>query len=153
MIDPLAISLVTAVTALVASLTGPLVTLHVGRSQIRAAVRSANRQRWIEEFRELISGFAGHFAAAVQVRDKVIEGGRRQFGQLVSTATKIRLLVNPLAAEHVELVREIDELLDRFRRADADHDMAQDGEATFRRVVKISLGIVREEWLRVQRGL
>ena len=51
------VGLISAATALVASVTGPLVTFHVGRTQVRAAVLSANRQRWIDGFRGLIAEF------------------------------------------------------------------------------------------------
>lgn len=51
------VGLVSPATALVASVTGPLVALHVGRTQVRAAVLSANRQRWIDTFRELMAEF------------------------------------------------------------------------------------------------
>ena len=44
------IGVISAATALAASVTGPLATIHVGRSQFRAAVLSTNRQRWIGRF-------------------------------------------------------------------------------------------------------
>jgi hypothetical protein len=55
MIDATLVSFVSALTALVASIAGPIITLYVARSQVKAAVRSANRQRWIDEFRDLIN--------------------------------------------------------------------------------------------------
>src|ERR1700743_789666 len=102
MIDPSLIGLVSAATALVASITGPLVTLYIGRAQIRASVRSANRQRWIDAFRELISQFGSQMITAVQVRDNVVKAGKlsvpakaeyyRHLELVVFTATKIRLM-------------------------------------------------------------
>jgi hypothetical protein len=103
--DPALIGVISAATALVASITGPLVTLYMGRAQIKAAVRSANRQKWIEEFRDMIAHFCGQVAASVQVRGKVIRDGRiaipaeqeliDRFERLVFTSTKIRLMINP----------------------------------------------------------
>jgi hypothetical protein len=46
MIDAAHFSFVSALTALVASIAGPFVTLYVARTQIRFTVRSTNRQRW-----------------------------------------------------------------------------------------------------------
>ena len=46
--DPLLIGVISACTALVASIVGPIVTLSVARRQFNATVLSANRQRWIE---------------------------------------------------------------------------------------------------------
>ena len=53
--DPLLISLVSACTALVTSVVGPIVTLAVARRQFNANVLSANRQKWIEELRDVLS--------------------------------------------------------------------------------------------------
>jgi hypothetical protein len=53
--DPVFISLVSACTALVASIVGPMVTLSVAKRQINASVLSANRQRWIESLRDLVA--------------------------------------------------------------------------------------------------
>jgi hypothetical protein len=55
MIDSTLVGFVSALTALLASIVGPAVTLYVARTQITATVRSANRQRWIDEFRDVIS--------------------------------------------------------------------------------------------------
>src|SRR5690349_8482952 len=52
--DPLIISLVSACTALFASIVGPLVTLTVARRQFNATVLSGNRQKWIEALRETL---------------------------------------------------------------------------------------------------
>ena len=53
--DPILISLVSACTALVASIVGPLVTLSVARRQFKANVLSNNRQKWIETLRASIA--------------------------------------------------------------------------------------------------
>ena len=75
MIDPVLVSLVSAATALVASITGPAVTLYIGRAQIRAAVLSANRQKWIDGFRDTVASFCSQIAVAVQVRDRIVKQG------------------------------------------------------------------------------
>jgi len=64
-LDPLLISLVSAATALVASVVGPLVTLAVARRQFNATVISANRQKWIEALRDLLS----HLAQSILKRE------------------------------------------------------------------------------------
>ena len=48
-------SLITATTALVASVMSPFVTLRVARRQFRANVISTNRQKWIDTFRDRLS--------------------------------------------------------------------------------------------------
>ena len=46
--DPQIVSLVSACTALVASIAGPLATLRVSRRQFDATVLSTGRQKWID---------------------------------------------------------------------------------------------------------
>jgi len=76
MIDATLVSVVSARTALIASIAGPIVTLYVARSQFRVSVRSANRQRWIDEFRDLIANFCAEIATSAQVREKIVRDGR-----------------------------------------------------------------------------
>ena len=53
--DPLILSLISACTALVASIAGPVVTLMVAKRQFSANVLSANRQKWIDALREALA--------------------------------------------------------------------------------------------------
>lgn len=156
------VGLVSAATALVASVAGPLVALHVGRTQVRAAVLSANRQRWIDGFRELVAEFCSQVAAAVQVRASLVRDGRihlsaepdslRQFERLVLTFAKIRLMTDPADAPHQELVKVIEALMATLRTAPPTKDVQPDAEAAGRRIIEISHAILRGEWQRVQRG-
>ena len=69
MIDPGLVGLVSAATALVASFAGPVITLHIGRLQIRASVLSVNRQKWIDSFRDAVATFDGrvHVSSEAEV--------------------------------------------------------------------------------------
>lgn len=161
-IDPALVSVISAGTALVASITGPMVTLYVACAQIRAAVRSANRQRWIEEFRDLVAHLGGQVAASMQVRGQVIHDGKvvitgerklvEQLERLVYTFNKIHLLINLLDPQHVELIETTSRFLMQFRTASMADDLQSEAEAAVKRIVDMSLTIVRREWLRVQRG-
>ena len=154
--------LVSAGTALVASVAGPLMALHVGRTQVRAAVLSANRQRCIDGFRELVAEFCSQVAVAVQVRASLVRDGRirmaaepdilRQFEHLVLTFAKMRLLTDPSDARHRELVEVIEALLATLRTAASSENVQSAAEAAGRRVIEISHTILRREWQRVQRG-
>ncbi len=156
------VGVISAATALVASVTGPLVTFHVGRSQVRATVLSANRQRWIDAFRDVIAEFCSQVAVAVQVRETLVRDGTfhlstepetlRQFERLVFTATKIRLMINPLEDDHRELLAAMEDLLTTLRTASPSDDVQPGAEAAGRRIIGMSHAILRREWSRVQRG-
>src|SRR4029450_6123223 len=107
--DSLMISLVSACTALVASIGGPLVTLAVARRQFNATVLSANRQKWIETLRDMLAELISLLIAAVVVKAKwkdKWDHGRGPFiadqklldklQRIVLAQSKIRLLLNPI---------------------------------------------------------
>jgi hypothetical protein len=162
MIDATLVSFVSALTALVASIAEPTVTLYVARTQFRANVRSANRQRWIDEFREQIARFCAELPISAQVREKIVKEGRiviqaepeflNSFGRLVYTANKIRLMINPIKREQQELLELINGLLRRFRSASSEDDLQGEGQEIVGQIVTMSAPIIRREWLRVQRG-
>src|SRR4029453_12447975 len=112
--DSLMISLVSACTALVASIVGPLVTLAVARRQFNATVLSANRQKWIETLRDALAELISLFVAALVIKtqwpgawDKgmgAIAAHPELLGKLeriVVVQWKIRLLMNPTEADHL----------------------------------------------------
>src|ERR1700736_6395194 len=55
--DVLAITFVTASTALISAITAPLVSYVVARRQIRASVISNNRERWVEALRDSVAEY------------------------------------------------------------------------------------------------
>jgi hypothetical protein len=163
MIDATLVSFVSALTALVASIAGPIVTLYVARTQFKSTVRSANRQRWIDEFRDLIAHFCAELATSVQVREKIVRDGRiviqaeaaflSSFEKLLYTVNKIRLMINPLEHEHQKLIEVMNGLLVRFRTASAEDELQSEGQEIVGQIVTMSVEIIRREWLRVQRGV
>jgi uncharacterized membrane protein len=163
MIDATVIGFVSALTALIASIAGPFVTLYVARTQFRATVRSANRQRWIDEFRDLIAHFCAEIATSVQVREKIVRDGRiviqaeaaflSLFEKLIYTTNKIRLMINPLEHEHQKLLEVVNGLLVRFRTASSEDELQSEGQQIVGQIVTMSVDIIRREWLRVQRGV
>jgi len=68
--DPVLISLISASTALVASVIGPFVTLTVAKRQFNATVLSANRQKWIETLRDSLAELASLLVTALVVKSK-----------------------------------------------------------------------------------
>jgi hypothetical protein len=67
--DPLLISVISACTALVASILGPLVTLSVAKRQFNASVLSANRQKWIETLRDMLAELISLLVSALVVKE------------------------------------------------------------------------------------
>jgi hypothetical protein len=160
--DPVVISLVSACTALVASIAGPVVTLLVARRQIKANVLSANRQKWIEALREAIAELLSLLVAALVVKSQWKErwdSGRGalhedralldKLQRMVLTQSKVRLLTNPTEPDHQKLVATIEAALLRLRAEGTDNAAT---EADILRITELAQSILKREWLRVKHG-
>lgn len=161
MLDQNLISLVSALTALIASIVGPMVTLYATRTQVRANVRSVNRQRWIDDFRNAVANLCSEIALVAQERSKVLRGGQfvigtnervlQTYGKLIFTTNKIRLLVNPADESHDELMQVLDSLFEHLRNS-PDDKLQMVGQEIAGRIVAMSVAIIRREWRLIQRG-
>ena len=162
--DPLLISLVSAATALVASILGPLVTLAVARRQFNASVLSANRQKWIETLRDLLAELISLLVTALVVKENwqgswergghaAVAGNSELLAKLeriVLVQNKIRLLLNPSEDDHIHLYRTIDVA---FKRIRDEGPSDKESEADIDTIIKLSQAILKREWQRVKAGL
>ena len=157
------LSLITAATALVASIMSPFVTLSVARRQFRANVISTNRQKWIETFRDRVSELVSLMNTAQVVKRDSIEswqgglgpvqaklGLTKKFERAYKALAEIRLMTNASDPEHRRLNDAVAAAL-----AHLQHDDLREGELTDSVEEVISLGrtIIRHEWRRVKRGV
>jgi hypothetical protein len=160
--SPFEISLITAMTALVASVMGPLVTLSVARRQFRANVISTNRQKWIETFRDRVSELLSLMNAAQLIKRHSNESWRGGMGAAANMGvadkfekafmalSEIRLLTNASDPEHQLLNDALAAAL-----AHLQHDELRDQEldACVEEITSIGRTIIRQEWARVKRGV
>jgi hypothetical protein len=158
------VSLVSACTALVASIAGPLATLRVSRRQFDAAILSTGRQKWIDALRDLLADFMSQVAGLSVLKTQWVGQWDRGAGlfhsdpalvvkveRLVLVRWKIRLMLNLTEADHHELDRLIGAAVERLRNeppgnADADAD------ADIETISRQAKGILKREWERVKRG-
>jgi len=157
--DITTVALVTATTALVSAIAGPIVNVVVSLRQIRASVISTNRERWAESLRDGIAEYASLSLSAAMLQ----EGSGRlpvaalrddpENARLVERAAlaknKVLLIVNPAKAEHARLCRLVEE---------AYHELLTGLATTAGMVDRIDAiaeagrAILRHEWKRVKRG-
>lgn len=157
------LSLITATTALVASIMGPLVTLSVARRQFRANVISTNRQKWIETFRDRVSELLSLMNAAQVMKRHSIEswqgglgpvhanlGLAEKFERAYMALAEIRLMTNASEPEHQHLNDAVATALGHLQ-----HDELRDDEltASVEEVIALGRTIIRHEWGRVKRGV
>ena len=161
--DPLVISLVSAATALVASIAGPFVTLYVARSQFNARVLSANRQKWIESLRDMLAELISLIVAIIVVKrgwqgkwnlgmDAAASNPAllQKLERLIVVQWTIRLLINPGEKDHLELYGTIDTALKRLQAEDIrEAEVTADVEL----ITALSQTILKREWVRVKQGV
>ena len=160
--DPLLLSMVSACTALVASIVGPFVTLAVARRQFNATVLSANRQKWIETLRDMLAELLSLLVTALVVKEKWKDRWDKGRGPLIEDAalldkvqqmvlsqSKIRLLLNPTEPDHLRLSRAIDAA---FKRLQSEESSDAETEADIELITSLAQSILKREWQRVKLG-
>ncbi len=159
--NPNLLGLLSACTALIATIIGPLVALTVARRQFIATAISGNRHKWIETLRNELAELISLLAAALVVKSKWKsrwEHGRgplsdpallEKYEHIVLAQSKIQLLINPTDPEHRRLGDAIDAATGRLRSEEAP-DAEIEGD--IRNIVKLGQGILKREWQRVKLG-
>ena len=69
--DALRVAFLTACTALIASVAGPIVSMLVSRQQIRASVISNNRERWVEALPDCLAEYVGLLLSAALAKQTI----------------------------------------------------------------------------------
>jgi len=116
----LVITLITATSALIAGIAGPIVSITVARRQIRATVVSNNRERWIEALRDALAEYVAVVAGAALLRQHSDEDPRalmsadREFRasaeRMLLLKSKILMMTSPTAEGDRELRESIEAL-------------------------------------------
>jgi hypothetical protein len=147
-------SIISGLTALVAVIVGPIVSVYVARRQIRASVVSANRQKWIDSLRDQLA----EFITAVRVvglhrgldlMEKAEYDSRLQ--QLLQIESQVTLLLNHNEDDHRVLIETIRAMIEQLFAGDelAKRKLTADKLPT---ISLLSQSILKREWERVKRG-
>jgi len=157
------LSLIAALTALTASVLGPLVTLSVARHQFRANVLSTDRQKWIDTFRDRLADLLSVINAAQVVKSASVDPWRGGAGpardnpdlaekieKTFMAIAQIQLLTKPLEPEHEALNEAIGAAV-AYLQDDTLLENELAGRLT--EITHLGRGIIRSEWARVKRGV
>ena len=150
-IEPAVIS---AITALVAVIASPIVSIYVAKRQIRASVVSANRQKWIDQLRDCLAELLTALRFLNLRRDGSVALAQHEwverFQRAFQLSSKVSLLLNPNETDHRALhamLREAGGLL-----LDNADDRSEKLVAITERILEQSQAILKREWERVKRG-
>jgi hypothetical protein len=145
------LAILSAATALIAVVMGPLVSLWAARRQSRVTVLSANRQAWINTLRDLIaecmaiSGFI-HIADWSDRKQSEFDEKMERFALLVA---KIRLMLNPNEQDHKRLSEMLGQLMNSMRSLNEKDPVK--GAQLMKDFLPLSQTILKREWERVKR--
>ena len=156
------VSLVSACTALVASIIGPFITLTVARRQFNATVISTSRQKWMDTLRDTLAELIALVSAALVVKSKWKDKWDRgrgplnadpamleKFEHIVLAQSKIDLLINPTNADHQLLSETIEKAISRLG---AEESLESETQSDIQNITRLGQTILRREWLRVKIG-
>jgi hypothetical protein len=158
-VDVLAITFVTACSALVSAAAGPVVSVIVSTRQIRASLVSNNREQWTVALRDSLAEYVALVVSAAILEEAQQKGpliAIRDDPRLASLAERIAqaknrilLMVNPADPEHLQLVLPVEQA----------YRLLLEGNAPVKQVASCADAItnagrvvLRREWARVKRG-
>lgn len=157
------VALVSAVTALVASILGPFVTLSVARWQFRAKVVSTNRQKWIVALRDQLAALLSLIKAAQAAKRASAERWRGGTAAVITdpalaskleeaymAIAQIQLLTSDDDPRHKALNFAISQALDCLEE---DELREPELSAHIQDITRLGRDISGETWRRVKRGV
>ena len=139
-------AIIAAVTALVAVIVGPIVTINLGKKGILGPMRQA----WINDLRDHLSQYLSLISISLWyiaplegesedlTRNKDADY-RARIQEVIRLKEKIFLLMNPNEAEHQELCRLVQEAFNSYQAAE---DMGE----KIQRVRDYSQTVLKKEW-------
>ena len=105
-LNPQWITLISASTAMIASIAGPFVNTRIAKFEFKTNVLSVNRQKWIDTMRDLVASLNSQLLIAAALRQTMNEPSgiliardpelSRRVENLLRTVSKIELMLNPL---------------------------------------------------------
>lgn len=145
---------ISALTALVAVVLGPSVSVYLAKRQIHASVVSSNRQKWIDNLRDLLSEIItsirilGLHRTMDNIQQKEFDA---RLENLVLMETKINLLLNPFEADHKAISETIRKAIEKLFAGDELEKRAAVKELSTS-LTSQAQTILKREWRRVKTG-
>jgi hypothetical protein len=150
--EGLYLQILALIATILAVIVGPLISLYISQKQIRATVRSTNRQQWIHILRDQLSEFASQLMGLILNldRDTSAPKDEKVFSEkterLIFLQTKIDLLLNPEKPDQKEII----DLVDNARMAAIGRELAR-LEAFHEEIVSKSQALFKLTWERIKK--
>jgi hypothetical protein len=161
-LNPQWITLISASTAMIASIAGPFVNTRIAKFEFKTNVLSVNRQKWMDTMRDLVASLNSQLLIAAALRQTMNEPSgiliardpelSRRVENLLRTVSKIELMLNPLKQDHQQLNVLMKEAIDHLRSPLLEDRVEDRIEVISHDIIQVLQGILKREWARVKRG-
>jgi len=158
--DVLTITFVTASTALVSAVTGPVVSYIVARRQIRASVISNNRERWIEALRDSVAEYVALIVSAGMLQQATGQDPIKAITEdhallqiverVMLVKSKIMLMTNPNEGGYKELCDVVEATYQVI--ASGQPQAFEKIRTGSEEITRAGREVLKTEWARVKRG-
>ena len=158
--DVIAITYITASTALISAVTGPLVSYIAARRQIRASLISNDRERWVEALRDAVAEYVALLLSAYVVKRAVGQDPLEAMSKshdllqiverLVLVKSKVILMANPSEGRYNRLCEAIEATYASL--ASEDPEALSKIHSGAEAITRAGRDVLKAEWTRVKRG-
>ena len=153
------LKIVPMITALLAVVISPLISIYVTKKQLRASVNSKSRQEWINTLRDEITNYLFGF---IKLEGMLFDNAQAIIGnnmaekphsskdltkaldELQKHKIKISLLINPNEDDHKKLIEILEEAYQNIRTKDKNRSEIE------AEILTQSQLILKREWERVK---
>jgi len=146
------IPLISALTALVAVVVSPVVSIYVAKYQVRGSVVSVNRQKWIDDLRGQLSELIADIRT-IGLHRKINLLSNEEYEsflqRMLLAEIKIALLLNPKEEDHNALLRIIKVVIAKVFSGD-EEEKRRVTEELLPEIISQTQAILKREWERVK---
>ncbi len=141
---------ISAITALVAVILSPLISLYIVRRQFAANVLSHNRQDWIDKVREHIAQILTYIETSPVLHENSDKTNSEKTESLRLYEQRLKLLLNPNEEDHQQLLDCVAKSIRPMIAGDVSEKA--DIQSCSADITSYAQKILKREWERVKKG-
>ena len=148
------------IVALIIGTSSAIINIYIVKKQINTSTLSGNRQKWINELRDLVSQYLALSGTFSFINRDIInrkieynEALDERSQEIRKIKSKIELLLNPLETDSIELLDKIAKLRLCAQKDVSDGAYLIEYRECHDEIIKTTQKILKKEWIRVKKGV
>lgn len=144
----LVVAYISAAIALVSVIVGPIMISKISKIQLLFQIR----QQWIEDLREAMSEILSECQKTIILYEgqgllNKKDTDEKLLGRLLYLEQKLRLILNPVDNDHIELMKHVRKITEAAQRGSGD---LVDFGTSVGHAAEITQKIIKDEWSRIK---